>query len=89
MFRAIATSYAVGKVFKSKEALNILETGAGRTDPQYIQRGLSKDGRAFVVKKLTPLRRQYSTGRSTHHHIGGFSSAVRTWAHLPRHGNRP
>ena len=51
MFRAIATSLAVGKVFKSKEALNFLETGAGRTDPRYSQRGLSKDGCAYVVKE--------------------------------------
>ena len=38
MFRAIVTSYAVAKVFKSKEAINFIETGAGRTDPRYYQR---------------------------------------------------
>ncbi len=32
MFLAIVTSYAVGKVFKSKEALSFLDTGASRTD---------------------------------------------------------
>jgi hypothetical protein len=37
VFRAISTSYAVGKVFKSKEALNFLETGAGGTNPRYSQ----------------------------------------------------
>ncbi len=51
MFRAIVTSLAVSKVLKSKEALNFLETGAGRTDPRYSQRGLSKDGCAYVVKQ--------------------------------------
>jgi hypothetical protein len=35
MFRAIVTSYAVAKVFKSKEAIYFIETGAGRTDPRY------------------------------------------------------
>ena len=51
MFRAVVTSLAVGSVFKSKEALNFLETGAGRTDPRYSQRGLSKDGCTYVVKE--------------------------------------
>ncbi len=49
--RAVVTTLAVGKVFKSKEALNFLETGAGRTDPRYSQRGLSKDGCDDVVKE--------------------------------------
>ena len=52
IFRAIVTSLAVGKVFKSKEALNFLETGAGRTDPRYTQRGLSRDGCSYVVKEV-------------------------------------
>jgi hypothetical protein len=55
MFRAIVTSYAVAKVFKSKEALTFIETGAGRTDPRYSQRGLSKDGCAYVVKETQRL----------------------------------
>ena len=53
--QAIVTSYVVEKLFKSKEALNFLETGAGRTDPRYSQRGLSKDGCAYVVKKTQRL----------------------------------
>ena len=55
MFRAIVTSYTVAKVFKSKEAINFIETGAGRTDPRYSQRGLSKDGCAYVVKETQRL----------------------------------
>jgi hypothetical protein len=51
MFRAIAT----GKVCKSKEAFNFLETGAGRTNPRYSHRGLSEDGCAFVVKETQRL----------------------------------
>ena len=52
MFRAVVTSLAAGKVFKSKEATNFLETGAQRTDSRYSQRGLSKDGCAYVVKEI-------------------------------------
>ncbi len=55
MFRAAFTSYAVTKIFKSKEALNSLENGAGRTDPRYSQRGLSLDGCAYGVKEIQRL----------------------------------
>jgi hypothetical protein len=55
MFRAVLTSYMVTKIFKSKEALNFLENGAGRTDPRYSQRGLSKEGCAYVVKEIQRL----------------------------------
>ena len=55
MFRAIVTSYAVAKVFKSKEAITFIETGAGRTDSRYSQRGLSNDGCAYVVKETQRL----------------------------------
>ena len=37
-FWAILTSYVVSKVFKSKDALNFLETGDGRMDSRYSQR---------------------------------------------------
>ena len=50
--RVILTRYSVSKLFKSKEALNFLENGAGRTDPQYSRRGLSRDGCTYVVNEI-------------------------------------
>jgi hypothetical protein len=52
IFRAIVTSLAIGKLFKSKEAHIFLETGAGLMDPRYTQRGLSRDGCSYVVKEV-------------------------------------
>ena len=34
------------------EVLNFLENGAGSTDPPYSQRGLPKDGCAYVAKEI-------------------------------------
>ena len=55
MFRAIVTSFLCGLLSKGKDAINFLETGAGRTDYRNSQRGLSKDGCTYVVKEVQRL----------------------------------
>ena len=39
-------------MFKSKAALKFLENVAGRTDPRYSQRGLSREGCTYVANEI-------------------------------------
>jgi hypothetical protein len=89
MFRAIVTSYAVAKVFKSKEEITFIETGAGHTDPSYSQRGLSKDGCAYVFKETQRLLEEAQALDPPHLYGRGLCSSVLGRSNLTGYGSRP